>query len=119
MKYASILISSALLASTNLRPAVLLAETDAATGRSLFLAPKKGNCAACHQVPNDPNVRSAANIGPPLENMTRRFPDAATLRRIIEDASRVNPASIMPPYQRHRILDAREIDAIIAYLASI
>ncbi len=86
-------------------------------GAELVFNPTKGNCIACHQLPNEPKASDIkANIGPALAGIKQRFPNGATLREIIADASRRNPNTIMPPYGKHRILSEAEIEAVVAYL---
>jgi L-cysteine S-thiosulfotransferase len=88
-------------------------------GREIFLDERKGNCAACHKVPNDTGIASQSNIGPSLQAVKSRFPDRAKLREAIWDYSKLKPTTIMPPYGKHRILTDAEIDALVIYLESI
>ena len=41
------------------------------------------------------------------------------LREIIEDPTRANPDTVMPPFGRHRILDPTEINRIVEYLHAL
>jgi sulfur-oxidizing protein SoxX len=41
------------------------------------------------------------------------------LKEIIDDPTRRNPDTVMPPFGRHRILEAREIDALGAFLHAL
>jgi len=86
------------------------------TGRALAHDQEKGNCLACHRMPSDAGAETAANLGPPLENVKRRYPDRAQLRAQIWDARVKNPDTIMPPYGRHRILTEAEIDLVVDYI---
>jgi sulfur-oxidizing protein SoxX len=43
----------------------------------------------------------------------------AQLRAIIEDAPKRNPDSVMPPFGRHHILDAKEIDRLAEFLHAL
>jgi L-cysteine S-thiosulfotransferase len=86
------------------------------TGRALAHDQEKGNCLACHRMPSDTSAETAANLGPPLENVKRRYPDRAQLRAQIWDARVKNPDTIMPPYGRHRILTEAEIDLVVDYV---
>jgi sulfur-oxidizing protein SoxX len=88
-------------------------------GRAIFIDERKGNCAACHKVPNDAAIKSQSNIGPALEAVKARHPDRAKLRDAIWDLSRTKPNTIMPPYGKHRILTEAEIDALVTYLETI
>ena len=95
------------------------ATATAASGRAIFLDERKGNCAACHKVPNDATVKTQSNIGAPLEAIKARYPDGKKLREVIWDLSKTVPNTIMPPYGKHRILSDDEIDALVIYLETI
>ena len=112
MRWAS---AGALVAASGLA----VSQPDSTLGRALFLDPGKGNCAACHQVPADPAVKSTSRIGAPLVGIKSQYPDRARLRAIIWDLSTTIPDTIMPPYGRHRILTEAEIDALLRYLDGI
>jgi sulfur-oxidizing protein SoxX len=88
----------------------------AAAGREIAHDVYKGNCLACHQIPGDPQAVSMANIGPPLVMMRQRFPDRAALREQIQDPTRRNPETVMPPFGRHRVLSDEEIELVLDYL---
>jgi L-cysteine S-thiosulfotransferase len=88
-------------------------------GRAILLDERKGNCAACHKVPNDAAVKTKSNIGMPLEAVKARYPDRAKLRDAIWDLSKSVPNTIMPPYGKNRILSNDEIDALVIYLETI
>ena len=90
-----------------------------AAGAKLAHDVGKGNCLACHRMPSDASAVTSANIGPPLVGMQIRFPERDKLRRQIWDAGQVNPDTIMPPFGRHQILTAEEIDLIVDYLYSL
>jgi L-cysteine S-thiosulfotransferase len=100
-------------------PMIVAAQAPALDGRSIFVDEKKGNCAACHKVPNDAGIQSQSNLGPPLQAVKARFPDGAKLREAIWDLSKSKPNTIMPPYGKNRILTEAEIDALIRYLESV
>lgn len=76
---------------------------------------KKGNCMACHALPN----MTHGNIAPPLVAMKQRFPDKAKLREQIYDARKANPDTVMPPYGAHQILSSDEIDKVVEYVLSL
>ena len=50
-----------------------------AKGKALYVNKKKGNCIACHMIP-DPDAKLPGNQGPPLVAMKARFPDSKVLR---------------------------------------
>src|SRR5581483_4733907 len=87
------------------------AEDDAiARGREIAHDVYKGNCLACHRVPGDPSAVTLANIGPPLVDIRKRFPDRAVLRAQIWDSTVRNPYTVMPPFGKHHVLTEEEID---------
>ena len=91
-------------------------------GRALFIEQRKGNCTACHKTPTDTLLKSASDIGPPLESIKQKYAtpvDRARLRETIQDPGKFNPNTIMPPYGRHRILSDAEINAIVGYLETL
>ena len=88
-------------------------------GKKLFNDPRKGNCIACHATVVDPPAAIGKRIGPSLVGTKSRYPDRAKLRDIIFDAAKTWPNTIMPPYGRHRILNDREVDAVIAYVETL
>ena len=89
------------------------------TGKELAFDNKKGNCLACHAMPNVPDAVSAGNIAPPLVVMKARFPDRAKLRAQIWDAMQANPNTSMPPFGKHQALTEQEIDKITDFIHSI
>ena len=95
------------------------AQTAAVDGRQLFLDVRKGNCAACHQVPGDSSIAGKSRIGPELAGIKQRYSDRALLRAAIWDLSEKIPGTIMPPYGKHRILTETEIDAVVRYLETL
>ena len=106
------------------------ARGDAGRGRALIVARDAANCVLCHAVP-DPAVRFSGNVGPSLDGVARRL-TSAQLRLRIADNLRVNPDSVMPGYYRDAgldrvasayrgkpILDAGQVEDIVAYLATL
>jgi L-cysteine S-thiosulfotransferase len=103
---------------------------DADRGRALILGRESANCVLCHALP-DPAVRFAGNLGPPLGAVARTL-SVAQLRLRVVDNMRVNPTTIMPSYYRvegfdrvasayrgKTILDAQQVEDIVAYLATL
>jgi len=86
-----------------------------AVGKEIAFNSKKGNCLACHAIADGV---SPGTIGPPLINMKTRFPSLAALRDQIWDPTKRNPDSPMPPFGKHRILSADEIDKVAAFIWS-
>ena len=86
------------------------------SGKDLAFDRKLGNCLACHMIVGG---SQPGNMGPPLIAMKARFPDIATLRAQIHDATVANPDTMMPPFGSHSILSADQIDKITAYIHSL
>ncbi|MDH5263819.1 MAG: sulfur oxidation c-type cytochrome SoxX [Betaproteobacteria bacterium] len=91
----------------------------ATQGSDLFANPDKGNCIACHQVPEGAGPAVRADVGPRLDSARLKGWDRARLRALLEDPQRGNPDTVMPPYGRHRLLDDREIERVIDYLHAL
>lgn len=87
-------------------------------GRALFERADKGHCGACHQVPG-PAAQKRAEVGPPLSGTRMRELGRVSLKAIVSDLTSANPATPMPPYARHRILDNAEIDRVVGYLLAL
>lgn len=90
-----------------------------AEGLSLFTRPDKGNCLACHRLPEGAGPATKADIGPPLDGARLRSWDAARLRSLLEDPARMAPDTVKPPYGRHRILEPSEIDRLVEFLRAL
>ena len=88
-------------------------------GREVVFNRSKGNCLACHAIPNDPKAESPGNIGPPFIMMKERFPDRAKLRAQVWDSTKANPRTAMPPFGKHQILTEQEIDQVVDYIQSL
>jgi sulfur-oxidizing protein SoxX len=102
---------------------------DAARGRAL-VAERSSTCILCHSAPL-PEVRFQGDLAPNLAGAGSRW-SIPQLRLRLVDASRLNPATIMPsyyrvdglgrvghPWQGKPILSAEQIEDIVAYLASL
>ena len=103
---------------------------DAERGRTLILGREAANGVLCHALP-EPGVRFSGDLGPPLGGVARTF-SVAQLRLRVVDSMRVNPTTIMPSYYRIKgfdrvagayrgkpILEARQVEDIVAYLATL
>lgn len=88
-------------------------------GRDLFIRPDKGNCIACHQLPGAAGPATKADIGPPLDGTRLKGWDNEKLRALLEDPARMVPDTVKPPYGRHRILEAAEIDRLVEFLRAL
>jgi sulfur-oxidizing protein SoxX len=101
-----------------------------ARGRAIVMNRQVGMCLLCHTGPL-PNERFQGNIGPDLAGAGSRWNEGQLRLRLV-DASRINPATIMPPYYRIEglarvappfrgkpILSAEQIEDVVAYLETL
>jgi L-cysteine S-thiosulfotransferase len=88
-------------------------------GADLYTRADKGNCIACHQLPAGAGPATRSDLGPKLDGTRMRELGKARLRELMVDPTRLNPGTVMPPYGRHRILDAAEIDRLVEYLYAL
>ena len=112
-------------------PAPLAAEPgDPVRGRTLIMARDSANCVLCHAVP-DPAIRFSGDVGPSLAGVGRKL-TVPQLRLRVVDELQVNRATVMPsyykvaglvqvaaPYVDRPILSAREVEDIVAWLATL
>ena len=89
------------------------------TALQLFTRADKGHCIACHQLPEGAGPATRADIGPALTGTRMRELGKARLREILEDPTRANPETLMPPFGRHRILEPAEITSLVEYLHAL
>lgn len=102
---------------------------DATRGRALVLD-RTSTCILCHSGPF-PETRFQGDLAPSLAGAGSRWSEGQLRLRLV-DASRLNPATIMPSYYRldglvrvgsawrgKPILSAEQIEDIVAYLASL
>lgn len=104
---------------------------DAERGRTIVGDRHVGLCLLCHTGPFA-DERSQGTLAPSLAGAGARW-TTAQLRLRIVDARRVNPATLMPAYYRvdddavrvgkayrgRPILDAQQIEDVVAYLATL
>jgi L-cysteine S-thiosulfotransferase len=103
---------------------------NAVRGRKLVLERETGNCLICHQVPvtGEP---SQGDLGPTLAGVGGRL-TVGQLRYRLVDQSRLNPATMMPPYYRadrltrvaprfrdRPVFTAQDIEDVVAWLATL
>ena len=137
-------IGSAVLLSTSLaaagcgttgagwdeQPPLSAVTADPMSGRAIFVARDAGHCVLCHRV-TTLDTPFQGNLGPELTDVGVRL-NARQIRYRIVDASRLNPATVMPPYYRTRgleqvaseyrdrsVLSAADIDHLVAWLSSL
>ncbi|HYC37130.1 MAG TPA: c-type cytochrome [Usitatibacter sp.] len=98
---------------------VLDAAAQQPTAAELFAMPDKGHCSACHQLPAGIAPASRADLGPPLSGARMRELGKPRMRALLDDPMTENPDTVMPPFGRHRILDAAEIDRLVEFLHAL
>jgi sulfur-oxidizing protein SoxX len=102
---------------------------DAARGRALVLD-RASTCILCHSGPF-PEAKFQGDLAPRLTGAGSRWSEGQLRLRLV-DASRLNPATIMPSYYRvdgldrvgpawrgKPILSAGQIEDMVAYLATL
>lgn len=102
---------------------------DAARGRALVLD-RASTCILCHSGPF-PEAKFQGDLAPSLAGAGGRWTEGQLRLRLV-DASRLNPATIMPSYYRvdglgrvgpawrgKPILSAEQIEDIVAYLVTL
>ena len=103
---------------------------DPARGAALFASRQASTCLLCHADPAEPQP-AQGTIGPSLAGVGSRL-TAGQIRLRIVDAARVNPDTVMPSFyvtaglhrvgrqwQGKPILDAGQIEDLVAFLASL
>jgi sulfur-oxidizing protein SoxX len=101
---------------------------DAERGRALMVERGPANCLLCHAMPGVP---VAGDVGPSLAGVGGRL-SAAQLRLRIADIQRLKPDAVMPsyyrvegldrvaaPYRGTPVLDAQQVDDLVAYLQTL
>ena len=106
------------------------AKGDAVRGRAIVANRQVGLCLLCHSGPF-PDERFQGNLAPDLKGVGARLSEGQLRLRIV-DSSRINPASIMPPYYRidgltrvapafqgKPVLTAEQIEDVVAFLMTL
>jgi sulfur-oxidizing protein SoxX len=88
----------------------------AAEGQKIAFDRGKGNCLTCHVIKGGDLPGS---IGPELKDIKSKYPDRADLVAILNDETKRNPQTVMPPFGRNRILTEQEIDAVVDFLQTL
>lgn len=102
---------------------------DPARGRAI-VTKRENTCLLCHSGPF-PEERFQGDLAPDLKGAGARWSEGELRLRLI-DATRINPATIMPSYYRvdglnrvapawsgKPILTAEQIEDVVAYLATL
>jgi sulfur-oxidizing protein SoxX len=88
----------------------------AAEGQKIAFDRSKGNCLTCHVIKGGDLPGS---IGPELKDIKGKYPDRADLVAILNDETKRNPQTVMPPFGRNRILTEQEINAVVDFLQTL
>ncbi|HEC90151.1 MAG TPA: sulfur oxidation c-type cytochrome SoxX [Alphaproteobacteria bacterium] len=104
---------------------------NAAKGKKLIISRKKGNCLACHAIPNMSKQADQGNVGPPLKGVANRL-SMAQLRARIANPKGSNPGTIMPAFLKKdglnrvmkkfkgkSILSRQEVEDVLAYMMTL
>jgi sulfur-oxidizing protein SoxX len=92
------------------------AQSSVAEGQKLAFDRSKGNCLTCHVIKGGDLPGS---IGPELTDIKHKYPDRKDLVTILNDETKRNPLTVMPPFGRNRILTEQEINAIVDFLQTL
>ena len=103
---------------------------DPARGRAVVMNRFVGLCLLCHSGPF-PEERFQGDLAPDMRGAGSRWSEGQLRLRMV-DSSRLNPATIMPPYYRadgltrvaanvrgKPVLTADQIEDVVAYLATL
>lgn len=103
---------------------------DPVRGRAIVANRQVGLCLLCHTGPI-PEEKFHGNLAPDLSGAGSRWTEGQLRLRIV-DATRLNPATIMPPYFRTEgltrvvrpfagkpLLSAEQIEDVVAYLTTL
>ncbi len=89
------------------------AQSPVSEGEKIAFDRSKGNCLTCHEINGGD---APGNIGPPLADIKKRYPDRKQLVAIVHDETKRNPLTVMPPFGRNLILTEQEINKIVDFL---
>lgn len=95
---------------------MVVARAQPLNGQDLAFDRGKGNCLTCHEIKGGD---APGNLGPPLTDMKARFSERKELLAIIDDETKRNPLTVMPPFKRNHILTDKEIEAIVDFLYTL
>ena len=113
---------------TGLIPAIMLAlsigaaaspayaQSATAEGQKLAFDRGKGNCLTCHAIKGG---QYPGSLGPELVDIKSKYPNRDELVAILYDETKRNPLTVMPPFGRNRILNDKEIGAIVDFLQTL
>jgi sulfur-oxidizing protein SoxX len=97
-------------------PAEARAQSSAAEGQKLAFDRSKGNCLTCHVIKGGD---LPGTIGPELKDIKSKYPDRNDLIAILNDETKRNPQTVMPPFGRNHILTEQEINEVVDFLQTL
>jgi sulfur-oxidizing protein SoxX len=109
-----IMLALAWLAGAAIDPAQ--AQSPVSEGQKIAFDRGKGNCLTCHEIKGGD---LPGTIGPPLKDIKSKYPDRNDLVAILNDETKRNPLTVMPPFGRNRILTEQEINAVVDFLQTL
>jgi len=104
---------------------------DSVRGMQISASEDKGNCLACHKIPQLSDQPDHGNLGPSLDGVGMRY-NEAQLRQMIVDPSSFFPDTVMPRYHSTEgfsrvstqfdgktILSAQDVEDVVAFLKTL
>jgi sulfur-oxidizing protein SoxX len=104
------------LAGVALFASPAVAQSAVAEGQALAFDRGKGNCLTCHDIKGGD---LPGTIGPALKDIKSKYPDRNDLVAIVNDETKRNPQTVMPPFGRNHILTDQEISAVVDFLQTL
>jgi len=108
------------------------ASGDASKGKKTFASRKLGNCLACHINNDMADQPFHGEVGPPLDGVAERYEEAELRAIMINSKSVLGDETIMPSFYRLKngartlekfqgktILNAEQVEDIVAYLITL
>jgi sulfur-oxidizing protein SoxX len=92
------------------------AQSGPSEGQKIAFDRGKGNCLTCHVIKGGDLPGS---IGPELVDIKSKYPSRDDLVGILNDETKRNPLTVMPPFGRNRILTDKEINAVVDFLQTL
>jgi len=92
------------------------AQSAVSEGQKLAFDRSKGNCLTCHVIKGG---EYPGTIGPELTDIKSKYPTRDELVAILNDETKRNPLTVMPPFGRNRIWTDKEINAIVDFLQTL
>ena len=109
-------LALALLIGASTYPGAAHAQSAVAEGQKIAFDRGKGNCLTCHVIKGGD---LPGTIGPELKDIKSKYPDRADLVAILNDETKRNQQTVMPPFGRNRILTEQEINAVVDFLQTL